>query len=132
MQAVIRSALALALLSTSACHNLKPVTIDQAHASPRVWLTLSDRSVVVVDGPQIYGDKVVGFVMGRYAEFPTADVQKAQMPEPARTRTAALVAASVLAVGGIVAWTVSAQGSGAKPEPDPCDTGEPDIFEVCG
>ena len=130
MPAAIRCALILAVLSTAACHTLKPVSIDQARASHRVWLTLSDRSVVVVDGPQIYGDKVVGFVNGKYVELVAADLKQVQVRESARGRTAAVVAASVLVVGGFAAWGLSTLGTHGGHAPDMCDLDPND--ELCG
>jgi hypothetical protein len=132
MRASIGCALTLMILSSAACHNMKPVSVTQVTGNNRVWLTLSDRSVVVVDGPQIYGTKVVGFVNGRYGEFPTARVAEVRVREQAGGRTAAVVAASVLAAGVVAYWglsTVGDKGAG-NPTPDICDV-EPDN-ELCG
>jgi hypothetical protein len=126
----IRCALTLVIFSTAACHHMKPVSVAQVTASRRVWLTLSDQSVVVVDGPQIYGTKVVGFVKGKYGEFPTTQVKQLHVRETARGRTAALIAGSVLAVGGVVAWGMSNVGNKGPHTPDLCDL-EPDN-ELCG
>jgi hypothetical protein len=109
---------------------MKAVEMDQAVSSSRVSLTLSDRSVVVVYGPKIYGDKLVGFVDGKYHEYPTAQVKEVQVRESARGRTAALIAASVFAVGGAVAWGLSKGGTKGAYTPDICDV-EPDN-ELCG
>ena len=74
MRAASRCALTLMILSALACHTTKVVGMDEAVASPRVSLTLSDQSVVVVYGPKIYGNKLVGLVNRIYQEIPTAKV----------------------------------------------------------
>jgi hypothetical protein len=130
MRAALGYALMLAILSSPACHTMKVVGIDQAPASDRVSLTLSDRSVVVVYGPKIYGDKLVGFVDGKYHEFPTAQVKEIRAREPAPGRTTALIAASVVVVGGFVAWGLSSLGTKGGFTPDICDV-EPEN-ELCG
>jgi hypothetical protein len=122
----------LAIVFTAACHNMKPVPVTQVTGNNRVWLTLSDHSVVAVDGPQIFGTKVVGFVSGKYGEYPTDQVTEVHVREPARGRTAAVIAASMLAAGVVAYWglsTVGDKGEGV-PTPDICDV-EPDN-ELCG
>jgi hypothetical protein len=128
MRASIRCVLTLAMFVTAACHRMKPVSVAQVTHTDRAWLTLDDQSVVVVDGPQIYGTKVVGWVNGRYGEFPTSEVKEVYVRESARGRTAALVAASVLTAGAVGIWLSSA-GSGPH-TPDICD--EEPLHELCG
>lgn len=99
-------ALTLMVLSTISCHTTKTFTVEMAPAKNPVWLTLSDQTVAIVYGPKIYGDKLVGFVDGKYQEFPIDDVKEVQAREPARGRTMALVAAGV--VGGAVLLYVAA------------------------
>lgn len=130
MRAALGSALILAMLSSPACHTMKVVGMDQALSSSRVSLILSDRSVVVMYGPKIYGDKLVGFVDGTYHEYLTAQVKGFQVRETARARTAALIAVSVFAVGGAVAWGLSKGGTKGAYTPDLCDV-DP-MNELCG
>jgi hypothetical protein len=130
MRAALGSALILAILSSPACHTMKVVGIEHAAASTQVSLTLSDRSVVVVYGPKIYGDKLVGFVDGKYHEFPTAQVKEIRARESAPGRTTALIAASVVVVGGVVAWGLSSLGTKGASTPDLCDV-DP-MNELCG
>jgi hypothetical protein len=82
-------------VSTVACHTTKAVTVEMAPAKNPVWLTLNDQSVTILYGPQIYGNKLVGFVAGKYQEFPIDQVKELHAREPARGRTMALVAAGV-------------------------------------
>jgi hypothetical protein len=120
MRASIRCALTLVIFSTASCHSMRPVSVAQVTANHRAWLTLSDKSVVVVDGPQIYGTKVVGFVNGKYEEFPAAQVQEVHVREPARVRTAALIALSGLTAGGLL-FLLTEAGHGNPGLPDICD-----------
>jgi hypothetical protein len=123
MRAPVGWVLTLTILSSPGCYKTKLVGIDQALASRRAWLTLSDQSVVLVYGPKIYGNKLVGFVEGKYQEFPTADLKEARVREPDGARTAALVAASVLAVGGFT-YALLPKGSSYALPPDYCDAPE--------
>jgi hypothetical protein len=129
MRASIRCVLTLAIFFTAACHRMKPVSVAQVTATNRVWLTLGDQSVVVVDGPQIYGTKLVGWVNGRYGEFPTSEVKEVYVREPASGRTAVLVAGGVLAGTAVMVWVFGSMGKGPH-TPDICD--EEPLSELCG
>jgi hypothetical protein len=120
-------ALTLAILSSPACYTWKRVSVDEGLVSPRVSLTLSDQSVVEVDGPKIFGSKVVGFVHGVYQEYPAASVKQAQVRVLSGARTAAVVAASVGAFGGLVYLLLGKGDPGA----DPCDGPDADP-DLCG
>ena len=119
MRAVIGCVLTLAILSSPACYTWKGVKVDEGLASPRVSLTLSDHSVVDVDGPKIFGSKVVGFVHGVYQEYPAANVKQAQVRVFSASRTAAVVAAGVVGFGGMV-YALLGRGSDILPA-DYCD-----------
>jgi hypothetical protein len=93
-------ALALIVLSSLACHTTRTVTLDMAPATNRVWVTLTDQTVTLLYGPKIFGAKLVGFVSGKYQEFPIAEVKEVQVREPARGRTLALVAVGVAVFAG--------------------------------
>jgi hypothetical protein len=119
-------ALALLVFSSLACHTMKVVSVEMAPASSPVWLTLSDQSVEVVYGPKIYGAKLVGFVSGKYAEFPIDHVKEVQVREPARGRTAALVALGVAGFAAALYAAASSLHSGTDTRiTDICDE-EPD------
>ena len=107
MRTALGCALILAILSSPACHTMRVVGMDEAVASSRVSLILSDQSVAVVYGPKIYGDKLVGFVDGKYREFPTSQVKEVRVRESARGRTAALI---TLGVAGFAAALYAAAG----------------------
>jgi hypothetical protein len=116
------------ILASLACHTAKLVGTDEAVTSPRVSLTLSDQSVVVMYGPKIYGNKLVGFVNGKYQEFRTADVRALHVRKPDGARTAALVAAGVFGFAGF-AWAIA--GAGNSKAPNYCDAPEHVDEPIC-
>ena len=120
--------LTLVILSSLACYRTKAVSIADAPADTRAWLTLSDQSVVLVFGPQIYGKRVVGYVDGKYEEFLIADVKEVHVRQPDHARTAALATLGALTAAGLVYW-LAAAGSQDPGRPNICDE-EPDN-EVC-
>ncbi len=122
--------LALAILSSQACYRTKAVTVADAPADTRAWVTLSDQSVVVVYGPQIYGPRLVGYVHGRYEEYLIADVKAVHVRQPDGARTAALATLGVLTAAGLAYWLAEG-GSHEPPRPDICDTGEDPDNEIC-
>jgi len=102
--------------SSAACHTMKPVTLDALGGirPARVWVTRADQSVVLVEGPQLLNNRLVGFVNGRYQVMPAADVSQLRMRAPARGRTAALVTASAL---GVAAMAYLLSGGGGYSDP---------------
>jgi hypothetical protein len=104
---------------------VKPIELDQlaAHRPGRIWVTRADQSVVVVDGPRMFNDRLVGFVDGKYQMIPTDDVKHMSWRQPATGRTAALVAAGVAS-----AVAVAFMISGRDPYRDPCSTGSSDCL----
>jgi hypothetical protein len=121
-------ALTLVILLSPACHTTRLVRMDEAIQSPRVSLTLNDQSVVVVDGPKIYGDKLVGWVHGVYQEIPTAKVKEAHVRETNGARTAALVVAGAL---GFAGFAYAITGAGKSNQPDYCDAPEHVDEPIC-
>jgi len=118
MRLAIRCGLSLVMLSTLACHTMRVIPIEQAAGIPSVSVTLSDKSVVVLDDPKIYGNKLVGFVNGKYQEIPTAKVQTAHVRETNGARTAALVVAGAV---GFVGFAYVITGAGKSKAPEYCD-----------
>ena len=122
MRAVISCGLALVLLTSAGCHRTKVVSLDQSVASDRVWVTLNNESVVLLSGPQIYGNKLVGFVDGKYEEYPTTHVKQLHVREPHTAATVALVATGAAA---FAAFTYIIAGSSDTPaDPNYCDLPE--------
>jgi len=90
-----------ATVASAACHTLKPVTLEQVNvAKPsEVKVTRGDQSIVVVSGPQVIGDTLVGYVNGKFEELPAADLKQVRMKAPARVQTAALIVVTTVGIG---------------------------------
>jgi hypothetical protein len=128
MRAVLKCALILMILSSPACHNMKVVSVNQTTGWSSVSLTLSDQSVVVVDGPQTYGNKLVGFVKGRYREFSIANVKEVRVRQTNGARTAALVIAGAV---GFVGFAYVITGAGDSNRSGYCDAPEHVDEPIC-
>ena len=118
--------LATTLLS-AACHTRKPVTFAELSGlrPVKIWATRADQSVIVVAGPQVFGNKLVGFVDGKYREMPAGDLKQLVMQSPARVRTTALVIAGAI---GIATFAYLLTGSGDYV--NPCDMGSSECFPM--
>jgi hypothetical protein len=117
MRAPLALALVVTTLSSVACHTLAPVKLDQLGTMKpsRAWVTLGDKSVVEISGPQVLGDTLVGYVNGVYQELPASTVTGVQVQKAATGKTVALVAASTIAFGGFAYLiTSSASSSDSK------------------
>jgi hypothetical protein len=103
-------------LASSACHTMRPMTLDELGSvrPARVWVTRGDRSVLVVSGPQMLRGDLVGFVDGRFSQVPADDVKQMLVRRPARARTAVLIAAGAI---GLAAFTVMMSGKGDVYDP---------------
>jgi len=128
MHASVGVAVTLALLSSAACHRTKVVALDQGVSSNRLWVTMKNESVVVLDGPKIYGNKLVGFVDGKYAEYLTANVTQVSVRESNRAGTAALLVGGLVVFAGF-AWAVA--GSGGDESSDYCDDPNNAMEVIC-
>jgi hypothetical protein len=111
------SMLLVAVLSSAACHSMRPVAMEELAAvrPGQVWVTRADQSVVLVAGPQIVNNRLVGFVDGVYRVIPAADVQRVVMRRPATGRTAALVSVGAVGAASVIYLLSGTGGSG-----DPC------------
>jgi hypothetical protein len=129
MPLATRCAATLGILAIIACHTTKVVRMDEGLASNRVWVTLQDQSIVELYGPKVYGNKLVGYVSGRYQEYPTAQVKEMRVRQPAGARTAALVVAGMVGFGGFV---YALAGVAKSPKaPDYCDAPEHVDEPIC-
>ena len=94
---LIGCALAAALAAT-ACPSLEPVTLDQLTAlRPQAK---ADQSTVVVESPRVDQGRLLGFVDRNYQAMPLGDVRQVLVAQPARGRTAEVIAGTTL---GLVA-----------------------------
>lgn len=119
--------------ASAACHTLKPVTLEQVNvAKPsEVNVTRGDQSIVVVSGPQVSGDTLVGYVNGKFEELPAADLKQVRMRAPARAQTAALIVATTIGIAGF-AWMVTGGGGFVDPKSlEDCedDPNQPECLE---
>ena len=121
MRFSLACALTLTVVLSTACHRMKVVALQQVPSTDHAWVTFSDQTVVKVSGPKLMGTKLVGFVNGKYDEFPASNVTQVVVREPAHARTFAVVAASVVAVGGILYAVTGTGKSGDMMLLDLCD-----------
>lgn len=107
---------ALAVLSSTACYTMRPVTFAQlGTARPgAVWITKADQSVVVVETPRVFGDTLVGYINGEFQELPNTDMTGFKVRRMAGVKTAGLVAATAVGVGTFV-FLVSSTNSYIDP-----------------
>lgn len=126
MRVTRASVMIAAMLASTACYTMRPVTLDElgARQGSRIWVTHQDQSVVVVNGGQVFRGKLVGFVDGKYRELAPTDLQQMRVRKLAAGRTLALVGA------GAAAFTVGAVLlSGREAYFDPCN-GDDDCIEA--
>lgn len=114
----------LTTLGTGACTTLRPVAAPQQFiptARPdRIWVTRTDNSRVLVEGPRLMGDTLAGFVRGRYEEMLLPDARWIQVRQPAPRRTALFVAGTtVLAAGLFFLLSGNGPGGGGYGTEDP-------------
>lgn len=122
MRLTVWCALLLGAFSSAACKTMKPVTLDQLNVMKpdRAWVTEGDESVVLVEGPQLVGDTLVGYVNGKYEEIPTAQFKQVVVKKAATTRTVLLVSAIAVGFGGM-AYAMTGGGGSNKYTPDYCE-----------
>ena len=124
MRPAMGCALILATLSsTTACKTMRPVTLEYLRSAQpsRVWVTRADQSVVIVSGPQVLGDTLVGYVGQTFEEIPAAAVKQVKVRMSAPGKTVALVAGSVI---GFAAFAYVLAGTGGGNMPNYCDAPE--------
>jgi hypothetical protein len=123
MRRIVVGTALLAALSSAACKTMRPVTLDQLSAMKplRAWVTANDQSVVLVSGPQVVGDTLVGYVNGTYEEMPSTQLKQVVVQAPANTRTALLVSAIAVGIGGFVVAITGSGGNGGRTQTDFCD-----------
>jgi hypothetical protein len=102
---------------------MKPIALNELNAlKPEVaWVTEGDKSVVLVTGPQVVGDTLVGYVNGVYEEMPAAQLQQVVVQRPATTRTVLLVSALTVGFGGMVYALTGAHGGDKYVGSDYCE-----------
>src|SRR6266550_6850144 len=132
MRRAMGCALLFATLSGVACKTMRPVPLDQLTVlkPDRAWVTEADKSVLLVSGPQLLGDTLVGYVNGQYQELPTAWLTQVVVKRPAPTRTVLLAAGIAVGIGGF-AFAIMGGGASGRDQSDVCDK-HPDYPECNG
>ena len=122
MRPIVGCTLLLVALSSPACHQMKPIAMDELNGlkPDRAWVTEGDQSVVVMFGPTVVGDTLIGYVEGKYEEMPTAQVKQVRVQRPAPKRTLLVVAAVAVAFGG-VAIAFKSGGPSGSVDPTFCE-----------
>jgi hypothetical protein len=116
-----RAACAMLIALLTGCTTLQPVA-SPAHFIPaaqpnRIGVTRADSSKVLMEGPRLLGDTLVGWVAGRYEEIPLPEARWVSVRQPASRRTMLLVGA-VVAVGAVMISMVASGGTPTAP-PNP-------------
>lgn len=116
MRRALLGSVVLVTLPLAGCHTMRRVSLEEVGAirPAQVRVTRADRSVVVVHGPQVLENRLVGFVDGRYQVMPAAEVEQVLVRRPAHGRTAALIATGAL---GATALAYLLSGSGTYRDP---------------
>jgi len=101
---------------------MRPVPLDQLTVlkPDRAWVTEADKTVLLVSGPQLLGDTLVGYVNGQYQELPTAGLTQVMVRQPATSRTVLLAAGIAIGLGGF-SYAIMGGGSSGKDQSDVCD-----------
>ena len=113
------------LLAFVSCTTLKPVADANGYNSylssqrpSHVWVR-TEKQTVMLEGPRLLGDTLVGFVDGEYREFLPGDVRGVDVKKPAGGRTALLVSGLVI-VGAFLIGSLASTGPAAS-QPSPED-----------
>jgi len=104
MRPMLACALLLAAVAVAACHTMKAVPMAQVNTikPDRAWLTETDNTVILVNGPQMVGDTLVGYVNGKYEEMPIANFKQLVIQTGSTPKTVALVALVTAGFGGMI------------------------------
>jgi hypothetical protein len=103
MRPIVGCALFLAALVSAACHTTQAISLDQLNAlkPDHAWVTETDNTVIVIYGPQVLGDTLVGYVNGKYEEMPVSQFKQVVVQKGSTSRTVLLVAAIAVGFGGM-------------------------------
>lgn len=123
MRSLLGCTLVLAALSGIGCKTTAPVTLAELNAlkPERAWVTESDKSITIVEAPQVVGDTIVGYVNGVYEEMPSTKFSQIVVEKNATTRTILLVGAATVGLGGMIYALIGGKGDTAYGGPDYCE-----------
>ena len=108
----------MTVLGAGACSTMRPVAAPMqfipAERPSRVWVTTNDNARMMVEGPRLLGDTLVGFVGGRYEEILLPNTRWIGVRQPAPKRTAFVIAGSVV-LGATLIYLLASNGLGGNP-----------------
>jgi hypothetical protein len=108
---------AVLIASLAGCSTLRPVTTPQefipAARPDRIWVTRADNSKLMMEGPRLLGDTLVGWVAGRYQEILLPETRFMSVRQPAPKRTAFLIAGGVIVGAGLL-YLLAGNGLGGS------------------
>jgi hypothetical protein len=97
---------------------LRPVATPQefipAARPDRIWVTRTDNSKLMMEGPRLIGDTLVGWVGGKYEEILLPETRWMSVRQPAPRRTAMLIAGGVVVGAGLL-FLLAGNGQGGTP-----------------
>lgn len=127
MRLKIPCTLLFAALLSAACHTKRPVTMAELNAlkPERAWVTETNQTVLIVDGPQVVGDTLVGYVNGVYEEMPATQFKELVVEKNATGKTVLLVGAITVGFGGMV-YALLGSGHSDAVDPSYCEEHEED------
>jgi hypothetical protein len=109
------------VFSLVSCTTLRPVADANTYLSntrpSQVWVR-TDRQTVMLEGPRLLGDTLVGFVDGEYREFLPGEVRGVDVRKPASGRTALLVSGMVIVGAFLIGALASTGPAGSQPTPE--------------
>lgn len=118
LRRIVATALMFSLVS---CSTLRPVADANSYLSTtrptQVWVR-TDQRTVMLEGPRLLGDTLVGFVDGEYREFLPGEVRGVDVRKPARGRTALLVSGMVIVGAFLIGALASTGPASAQPTPE--------------
>lgn len=126
MNSTFRRAVALPmLLMMTACTTMQPVSRPREFMKSRqpsvVWVNHSGQKLVSLEGPQLVGDSIVGFIEGEYTEIPMSQIESMHAKQYSRSRTTAFVAGMVGVAAAAILLLSGGMGAGMD------EIGEDDI-----
>jgi hypothetical protein len=126
--------LALAVFSVG-CHRMTqvpaPIKYIEGAKPSRIWVTRPGGDTFIVDGPQLFGDTLVGYINGEYREVEFEGSERVVVRQPARTRTAILVAAGIAGTA-VFGYLISGVGTSGNPGANTDCADDPDQPECEG
>ena len=103
MQRLLGKTLVVTALATAACHTMVPMSFEEVGTvrPGEVYITRPDRTVLVLTGPQVFGDTIVGYIGTTFYELDRDEVSRVTVKRSAKGRTIGLVAAGIAAAAGV-------------------------------